>query len=120
MDRTGLAARTFIKVLAVAAGLALFSTDADAISRYNSTSMSCAAIKAKVRAAGAVILRWSSPQNTGNTLFGRFVANNNYCSSGELLVRASVPSADRKSCTVYECKRHSWMEDDLLFEPFRR
>ena len=120
MDRTGLAGRTFIKVLALTAGLALFSTGADAISRYNSTSMSCAAIKAKIRAEGAVIQRWRSTRNPGNTLFGRFVASSRYCSSGELLVRTLVPSADRKSCAVFECKRHSWMEDDLLFEPFRR
>ena len=82
--------------------------------------MTCAAIKAKIRAEGAVILRWKSTQTTGNTLFGRFVANNNYCSAGEFIVRKSVPSSDRKSCGVYECKRNSWLKDDLLFGPFRR
>lgn len=120
MDRTGLAARASVTFLAVAAGLALLSTEADAISRYNSKSMSCAAIKAKIQAEGAVILRWPSTQNPGNTLFGRFVANKNYCSFGELLVRTTVPSADRKSCAVYKCTRHSWMEDNPLLEPFWR
>jgi hypothetical protein len=77
--------------------------EAQAISRYTSTAMSCSAVKSVVRNEGAVILRWTSKQ-TGNPLWGRFVRSSPYCDPNEIAVPASVPSASG-SCTVKKCKR---------------
>ncbi len=83
--------------------LSLLSVEAQAISRYNSTSMTCNQVKAAVRGEGAVILRWRS-KNNGIQRYGRFVANGSFCASGLRAERSSVPSSDRKSCPVLECK----------------
>jgi hypothetical protein len=98
--------------IAIAVGLALVSFEAQAISRYNSTSMSCGEIKATVRAEGAVILRWRG--NSGIQRFGRFVAHTGFCSGGERAEISYVPSADRRSCSVRECKYWD-PDDDIIF-----
>lgn len=94
--------------IAMALGLALVSFEAQAISRYNSTSMSCGEIKATVRAEGAVILRWRG--RTGVQRYGRFVAHGGFCESGTRAETSYVPAADRNSCAVRECKY--WDPDD--------
>ena len=100
------------KILIMAAGLALLASEAQAISRYNSTSMSCERVKAVVRAEGAVILRWRG--NSGIQRYGRFVANGRFCSSSERAETSYVPSSDRKSCAVRECKYWD-PDDDIIF-----
>ncbi len=106
-----------LKAGTVLLGLLLAASQAHAISRYNSTSMSCADIGAVVRAEGAVVLRWKQPPDIQR--FDRFVAHTGFCSWGERAVRSSVPSADHRSCTVYNCKRCD--PDDIFgfFSPFR-
>ena len=101
-----------MKTVLIALSLSLVSLDAHAISRYNSTSMSCGEVKATVRAEGAVILRWRSPR--GIQRYGRFVANGRFCESGTRAETSYVPSSDRKSCGVYECKYWD-PDDDIIF-----
>jgi hypothetical protein len=97
-----------MKAVMIALSLLLVPIEAHAISRYNSTSMSCGEIKATVRAEGAVILRWRG--KSGIQRYGRFVAHGGFCESGTRAETSYVPSADRKSCGVYECKY--WDPDD--------
>jgi hypothetical protein len=87
--------------------------EAHAISRYTSTSMSCASIKSAIRSEDAVILRWKSSQ--GNPRYDRFVANSGYCDHRERAVPAYVPSSDQKSCAVKNCRRCD--RDDRFFLP---
>ena len=78
-----------MKAVLIALSLLLVSFEAHAISRYNSTSMSCGEIKATVRGEGAVILRWRG--NSGTQRYGRFVAHGGFCESrhaGGNLLRA--------------------------------
>ncbi len=70
-----------LKAGTVLLGLLLAASQAHAISRYNSTSMSCADIGAVVRAEGAVVLRWKQPPDIQR--FDRFVAHTGFCSWGE-------------------------------------
>jgi hypothetical protein len=101
-----------MKAVLIALGLVLVSAEAQAISRYNSTSMRCGEIKATVRAEGAVILRWRG--NSGIQRYGRFVAHTGFCSAGERAEISYVPAADRKSCAVRECKYWD-PDDDIIF-----
>jgi hypothetical protein len=105
-----------MKAVLIAVSLMLVPFEAHAISRYNSTSMSCGEIKATVRAEGAVILRWRG--KSGIQRYGRFVANGRFCESGTRAETSYVPSADRKSCGVYECKY--WDPDDEFIFRFGR
>ena len=104
-----------MKAMIVAtAALALLATEAQAISRYNSTSMTCDRIKATVRAEGAVILRWKS--KSGIQRYGRFVADGRFCSWSERAETSYVPAKDRRSCPVRECKYYD-PYDDYIFRP---
>ncbi|MEP9388944.1 hypothetical protein [Mesorhizobium sp. KR9-304] len=106
-----------MKIVLLALSLVLVSFQAQAISRYNSTSMSCGEIKATVRAEGAVILRWRG--NSGILRYGRFVAHGGFCESGTRAETSYVPSADRKSCAVRECKYWD-PDDDFIWRPHFR
>ena len=98
----------------MAMGLLLVSFEAQAISRYNSTSMSCDRIRATVRSEGAVILRWQG--RSGAPRYGRFVAHGGFCESGTRAETSYVPSSDRRSCPVRECKYWS-PDDDFIWRP---
>ena len=106
-----------MKSVLIALCLMLMSLEAHAISRYNSTSMSCGEIKATVRGEGAVILRWRG--NSGIQRYGRFVAHGGFCESGTRAETSYVPSADRRSCAVRECKYWD-PDDDFIFRFGRR
>lgn len=103
------------RTVLLAACLSLLSVEAQAISRYNSASMTCSQVKAKVRNEGAVILRWRSRNNPSIQRYGRFVANGGFCDSGLRAERSYVPSSDRKSCPVLECKYYDLDDEFLLF-----
>ena len=102
-----------MKSVLLALVLSFVSLEAQAISRYNPTTMSCAEVKGTVRSEGAVILRWQSPR--GMPLYNRYVAHDGYCSTSEEAERAFVPSADRQSCAVFECKQRTFDDDDFFF-----
>ncbi|MEO5325285.1 hypothetical protein PV773_18425 [Mesorhizobium sp. CC13] len=93
-----------MKTLLLAACMTLIAAEAQAISRYNSTSMSCAEARDVVRYEGAVILRWRSP-TSGVQRFDRYVRDDRFCPAGEEAQRAFVPTADARSCPVNICKR---------------
>ncbi len=93
----------------LAACFALLPFQAEAISRYNSASMSCAQVRAVVRSEGAVILRWRSDR--GIQRYGRFVAHDGFCPSSESAQISYIPTADRASCPVYERKQYSPDDD---------
>ena len=106
-----------MKSVLIALCLMLMSLEAHAISRYNSTSMSCGEIKATVRGEGAVILRWRG--NSGIQRYGRFVAHGGFCESGTRAETSYVPSADRRTCAVRECKFYD-PDDEFIFRFGRR
>jgi hypothetical protein len=114
MKRTRVTPSIVTAAVLAAFGISLVASEASAISRYTSTSMSCASVKSTVKSQGAVILRWTSSQ--GNPRHGRFVANTGYCDPGEIAVTSYVPSADKKSCAVKTCKHcDPFDEDDRFF-----
>jgi hypothetical protein len=94
----------------------LIGVEAQAISRYTSTSMSCASIRSTIQSEGAVILQWRSSQ--GNPRYDRFVANSSFCDRNKRAVVATVPSSDKKSCSVKICRRCE-RDDDQFFFPLR-
>jgi hypothetical protein len=94
--------RLRIAALAILA-FTVIASEASAISRYDSPSMTCAAILSTIRAEGAVILRWPSTENTGNVLYDRFVAGPLHCSAGQTTKSKFIPSAGGKQCAVWRC-----------------
>lgn len=101
-------------------GSVLLAGKADAISRYNPTTMTCSQVQATVKAEGAVILRWSSPRNPNLPIFGRYVAGRTYCAVGEIIESEYVPASNRKNCRVWLCKRDFSDDDDDLLKLWLR
>lgn len=75
---------------------------ASAISRYNSTSMTCDAVHNRIAREGAVIFRY--PGRTGITLYDRYVSDERYCAGGEYAKSDSIPTKDSRSCPVRQCE----------------
>jgi hypothetical protein len=81
----------------------LVAVEAHAISRYTSTSMDCADIKAALQSEGAAILQWRSTRDPSLPLYGRFVANRRFCQMEEVAETTFVPARDARSCLVRKC-----------------
>ena len=98
----------------MALGLVLAPVGAQAISRYDPTTMSCASIQATIASEGAVVLKWRPPDNI--LRFDRYVAGDQYCDADERATATTVPAADQAECPVYACRRYEpW--DLFLFAP---
>lgn len=93
-----------MKPILVALALAAVAVPADAISRYNSKTLSCDEAQARVAEEGAVILRWTSARKPGLPLYDRYVANRSYCQVTEGLYYDYIPTADTNACVVTTCK----------------
>lgn len=105
----GFAALAFIAL--IAAGPAL------AISRYNSTAMSCAAVQQAIAREGAVVLRYPSRSKAQLILYDRYVADSSFCDGHEFADRTTVPTADSPSCPVRACKERPDPEDCFPLQP---
>ena len=92
-----------VKAASIALCLSLIAVEAHAISRYNTTSMDCAEIKAVLQSEGAAILQWHSARDPSLPLYGRFVANRRYCQMEEVAETTFVPARDARSCLVRKC-----------------
>lgn len=91
--------------VALALGFSLLALDAQAISRYNSQSMSCARIQETIRREGAVILSYTG--RSGAPLFDRYVAHSGFCGGLEITRVTSVPASDTSRCVVNRCFQKS-------------
>jgi hypothetical protein len=112
--------RILSKSIMIALTLSLVSIEAQAVSRYNSTSMSCSAIQSRVWAEGAVLLRWRSTKTPGLPLGDRFVRNSSYCSPHLWAKTFHVPTADRKKCPLLRCERLNSLEEKYGVFRFHR
>src|SRR5690349_6476699 len=83
--------------------LLMVTAQASAIKRYQTTSMTCQAIKAAIKNDGAAILRYQSERNPNLPLYGRYVKSRQYCQAEETTEFRSVPSKDTSSCPVLAC-----------------
>ena len=84
------------------ASLLLVAGEASAVERYETQRMRCAKVQAVVEKDGAAILR-RQPTSSGLPRYDRYVHSRHFGQSGEITARASVPTADTKSCTVRRC-----------------
>ena len=97
--------KTVLKTILLAVCMTGAAAEAQAISRYDPTHMSCDRVQGTIARQGAVILRYQSTRVPGLPLFNRYVQSAQYCNPNEIRSRAYVPSADTKSCPVYICKQ---------------
>ena len=102
------------RILLATLALLIAAAPAGAISRYNAWSMRCAEAKGTIRNEGVVILNFRSKFNPSIPRYGRFVADQRFCSSSEFAEITYIPTADTKSCPVRECILRDF-DDDFLW-----
>jgi hypothetical protein len=84
--------------------LALFATEALAISRVQAASRTCAQIQALLQREGAALLtRQSSGGGPQLTLYDRYVGNAAACGPDLKIARTSVVTSDSRACPVNRC-----------------
>lgn len=93
-----------MKSILITIGLMLVSSQALAIERYTSTSMSCGEVQQTIRRDGAAIMRYNSARMPNLPLFGRYVRNAQFCKMGEAAVQTYIRASDTSSCPVLECQ----------------
>jgi len=101
-----------MKTIVLALCLAAVALPAQAISRYNSTQMSCGEAQSRIQQEGAVILRYRSARNPSLPLYDRYVAHGGWCQPGEYAKLEVVPTADTKRCRVLKCMQKTYPFDD--------
>lgn len=89
--------------LAIVIPLLMLAGEASAISRYQTTSMSCARVQAALNNDGAAILAYPAQDNPSLQLYDRYVRDSSICRQSQRAVLNSVPTADNKSCPVRKC-----------------
>ena len=89
----------------IALVLSLLAADALAISKYESTRTTCAQVKGTIQSEGAAIMRGRSARGANLPLYGRYVRDRSFCGYAEYADIVYIPSADTRSCRVYECKQ---------------
>lgn len=119
MRQTGFTRHITIAVALGILGTTALWSEAGAISRIRSTSMTCSAVQQAVKRSGALLVLWRS-KTTGNPRYDRFVRNKGYCSINEVTDYAYVPTSDRKSCRLRKCIPRSFLYDDDDFFLLRR
>jgi hypothetical protein len=103
--------KPWLKIAAIVVCLLPVSFQAQAISRYTSTSMTCSAIHQKIANEGAAIFRWTQKPNISR--YGRYVINDGLCGFRERAQPVYIPSSDKAQCQVYECQRYDPRDDPL-------
>ena len=102
----------------IVTALLLAAVPSHAISRYTSTSMGCAEVRATIWADGAAIMRYNSTRNPRLPLYNRYVRNDLFCGHDEYAKTVFIPAADTRQCPVYECEKVEI--DDFPFFRMRR
>lgn len=82
----------------------LLAQPAMAISRYNTTALTCDEVRQRVINEGAAILRYPSTRVKNMTLYDRYVTRNAMCDPHEYAERAYVPTKDTDRCPVLNCQ----------------
>jgi hypothetical protein len=93
---------SLMKTIFLLALSGLIASDAMAVSRYNSQSMTCSAVHARIGQEGEVILRYPS-RNNSVTIYDRYVSTSAGCVNLGLISKTSVPTADNPQCPVQRC-----------------
>ncbi len=100
-----------MKTILLALAFTISTTDAYAISRYNTLNMTCNEVQAVLQKEGAAILSYRS-RRTGAPLYGRYVYTRFSCDVSEYADWRYVPTADNPNCVVKQCEAAPFIRPD--------
>ena len=91
-----------MKTIIMLAAIGLISTNAMAMSAYDSKSMTCSTVHEKMAHDGSVVLRYPS-HHPGLMMYSRTVSNSMSCLGQGAMASTSVPTSDDPSCKIKTC-----------------
>lgn len=109
----------FMIPAAAALAATLAASEAGAISRYNSTGMSCERIHGILASQKAAIFRYPSKRVANLPLYDRYVRSEAYCGPHQVAEEVTIPSANGQ-CPVLHCIQEPDPCDDLFSAFCRR
>ena len=91
-----------MKKIIILAAIGLFSTNAMAMSAYESKSLTCSTVHEKIAKEGSIVLRYPS-HHPGMPMYYRTVSNSMECLGQGGMASASVPTSDDPKCKIKTC-----------------
>ncbi|MDL2399494.1 hypothetical protein [Rhizobium mayense] len=92
-----------MKKIILLAAIGLFSTNAVAMSRHDSQSLTCSAVHDEMAKDGMVVLRHPSHAHPDMMMYDRYVTNSTACIGQGAMGTVSVPTKDDPNCKVKTC-----------------
>lgn len=92
-----------MKKIILLAALGLFASNAMAMSRHNSQSMTCAEVHDEIARDGMMVLRYPSKQKPDMMMHNRAVTNSMSCVGQGSMGGTTVPTSDDPKCKVKTC-----------------
>lgn len=105
--------KMILTTTAAAVAVTMLAGSAEAISRYNSPSLSCARIHDIIASERAAIFRFPSTHVQKLTLYDRYVSDSAYCDTQEVIERVTIPSSNG-ACPVLHCVPRTDDCDDIF------
>jgi hypothetical protein len=81
----------------------LLASNAMAMSRHDSQSLTCAQVHDKVAQEGSVVLRYPSHHDQSLAMYSRAVSNSMTCIGQGSMASESVPTSDNPNCKIKTC-----------------
>jgi hypothetical protein len=95
--------RNLMKKIVLFAAVGLLASNAMAMSRYDSQSLTCASIHDRIAQDGAIVLRYPSKMHPDLMMYNRYVSNAMTCMGQGVMASATVPTSDDPNCKVKLC-----------------
>lgn len=92
-----------MKKIILIAALGLFASNAMAMSRHSSQSMTCAQVHDEISKDGMMVLRYPSKQKSDMMMYSRAVTNSMSCVGMGGMANTTVPTSDDPKCRVKTC-----------------
>jgi len=92
-----------MKKIILLAAIGLISTNAVAMPRYDSQSLTCSSVHDKIAQQGSVVLQHPSHLYPNLALYDRYVSNAMTCLGQGAMASATVPTSDDPNCKVKTC-----------------
>ena len=92
-----------MKKIILLAAIGMLASNAMAMSRHDSQSLTCSSVHEKVAQDGSLVLRYPSHHVKDMMMYSRVVSNSMTCIGQGAMVSTSVPTSDDPSCKIKTC-----------------
>jgi hypothetical protein len=92
-----------MKKIILLAAMTMVASNAMAISRHDSQSLTCSSVHEKIAREGSVVFRYPSHSNPNFMMYNRYVSNAMSCIGQGSMTSGTVPTSDDPNCKVRMC-----------------